>query len=153
MTHICVSKLTIIGSTNGLLPGRCQAIIWTNAGILLIGPLGTNFSEILSKIHSFSFKKMHLKMSSAKWPPFCFGLNVLSACSKYIWDPNLVITLTADDLAHNRARPSIGTELTEKGFLSSFTDFQLLFQSDSLFLFVYFLKHWNYFPSIQFGKH
>ena len=77
MTHICVGKLTIIGSDNGLSPGRRQAIIWTNAGILLIGPLGTNFSEILSEIHSFSFKKMHLKMSSAKWRPFCFGLNVM----------------------------------------------------------------------------
>ena len=47
VTHICVSKLTIIGSDNGLSPGRRQAIIWTNAGILLIGPIGTNFSEIL----------------------------------------------------------------------------------------------------------
>ena len=45
MTHICVSKLTIIGSDNGLSPGQHQAIIWTNAGILLIGPLGTNFNE------------------------------------------------------------------------------------------------------------
>ena len=26
--HICISKLTIIDSDNGLLPGRCQAIIW-----------------------------------------------------------------------------------------------------------------------------
>ena len=41
---ICVGKLTIIGSDNGLLPGRRQAIIWTNDGILLIPPLGTNFS-------------------------------------------------------------------------------------------------------------
>ena len=64
VTHICVSKLTIIGSDNGLSPGRRQAIIWTNAGILLIRTLGTNFSEILGQIHSFSFKKMHLKMSS-----------------------------------------------------------------------------------------
>ena len=39
MTHICVSKLTIIGSDNGLSPDRRQAIIWTNAGLLLIGPL------------------------------------------------------------------------------------------------------------------
>ena len=77
MTHICVSKLTIIGSDNGLSPGRRQAIIWTNAGILLIRTLGTNFSEILSGIHVFSFKKMHFKMSSAKWRPFCLGLNVL----------------------------------------------------------------------------
>ena len=60
--HICVSKLTIIGSDIGLLPGRHQAIIWTNAGILLIRTLGTNFSEILSAIHAFPFKKMHLKM-------------------------------------------------------------------------------------------
>ena len=77
VTHICVGNLTIIGSDNGLSPGRCQAIIWTNAGILLIGPLGTNFSEIFIEIHTFSFKKMHLKMSSSKWRPFCLGLNVL----------------------------------------------------------------------------
>ena len=78
VTHICVGKLTIIGSDNGLSPGRRQAIIWTNAGILLIGPWGTNFSEILIGIQAFSFKKMHLKMSSAKWPPFRLGLNVLN---------------------------------------------------------------------------
>ena len=60
VTHICVSKLTIIGSDNGLSPGRRQAIIWTNAGILLIRPIETNFSEILLKIHTFSFKKSHL---------------------------------------------------------------------------------------------
>ena len=46
MTHICVSKSTIIASDNGLSPSRRQTIIWTNAGILLIRPLGTNFSEI-----------------------------------------------------------------------------------------------------------
>ena len=44
VTHICISKLTgIIGSDNGLAPGWRQAIIWTNAGILLNEPLGTNF--------------------------------------------------------------------------------------------------------------
>ena len=75
VTHICVSKISIIGSDNGLSPGRRQAIIWTNAGILLIGPLGTNFSEILIGIQTFSFRKMHLKVSSAKWRPFCLGLD------------------------------------------------------------------------------
>ena len=50
VTHICVGNLTIIGSDNGLSPGRRQAIIWTNAGILLIGPLRANFSEILIEI-------------------------------------------------------------------------------------------------------
>ena len=75
--HICVGKLTIIASDNGLSPGRHQAIIWTNAGILLIGPLGTDFGEILIRIQIFSFKKLPLKMSSAKWCPFCLGLNEL----------------------------------------------------------------------------
>ena len=78
VTHICVDNITIIGSDNGLSPGWRQAIIWTNAGILLIRPLGTNFSEILIGNQTFSFKKIHLKMSSAKWHPFCFGLNVLT---------------------------------------------------------------------------
>ena len=59
VTHICIGKLSIIGSDNGLSPERRQAIIWTNAGILLIGPLATNFSEILIGIQTFSFKKMH----------------------------------------------------------------------------------------------
>ena len=78
VTHICVSKLNIIGSDNGLSPDRRQAIIWTNAGLLLIGPLGTNFSEIFIEILAFSFKKIRLKVSSAKWRPFCLGLNVLN---------------------------------------------------------------------------
>ena len=77
LTHICVDKLTIIGSDNGLSPGRRQAIIWTNAGILLIGPLRTNFREILIEIYKFPFKKMYLKMSSGKSRPFCLGLNEL----------------------------------------------------------------------------
>ena len=76
--HICVSKLTIIASDNGLSPGRRQAIIWTNGGILLIGPLGTNFSEISIEILIFSFKKMRFQVSSAKRRPFCLGLNVFS---------------------------------------------------------------------------
>ena len=82
VTHICVSKLTIIGSDNGLSPGRHKAIIWTNAGILLIWPLGTNFNEILIEILTFSFMKMYLKVSSAKWRPFCLGLNVLNSVYK-----------------------------------------------------------------------
>ena len=56
MTHIWFSKLTIIGSDNGLSPDRRQAIIWTIAGVLLIGPLGTNFSKVLIEILTFSFK-------------------------------------------------------------------------------------------------
>ena len=64
--------ITIIGWS----PGRRQAIIWTNAAILLIRTLGTNFSEKLIEIHISFFKKMHLKMSSGKWRPFCLGLKM-----------------------------------------------------------------------------
>ena len=78
VTHICGSRLTITGSDIGLSPGRRQAIIWTNAGILLIGTLEINFSEILIEIHPLSLKKMRLNVSSAKWRPFCLGLDVLT---------------------------------------------------------------------------
>ena len=77
VTHICVSKITIIGSDNGLSPGRRQAIILTNDGILLTGPLRTNFSGIWIQINTFSFARMHLKMSSGKFRPYFLGLNVL----------------------------------------------------------------------------
>ena len=79
--YMCQWSLTSIGSDNGLSPGRRQSIIKTNAGILLIRPLGTNFSEILMEIVIFSFKKKHLKVSSAKKRPFCLSLNVLSEWS------------------------------------------------------------------------
>ena len=83
--HICVSKLTIIGSHNGLLPGRRQAIIWTNAEILLIGPPGTNFSEISIEIYTFSFifefefeentfENVIWKMAAILSPPQCVKL-------------------------------------------------------------------------------
>ena len=54
---VCIGNLTIIGSDNGLSPDRRQAIIWTSAGILLIGPLGTNFSKISIEILTYSLKK------------------------------------------------------------------------------------------------
>ena len=85
MTHICVSYLTIISPDNGWSPGRRQAIIWTNAGLMLIGPLGINFCEILIEVHTFSFMKMHLKMSSAKWGsissrPQCVNIRITARC-------------------------------------------------------------------------
>ena len=70
VTHISVNKLSIIGSDNALSPGQRIAIIWTNAGILLIEPLGTNLSEILIRIHKSSLKKTHLKMLSVKCQSF-----------------------------------------------------------------------------------
>ena len=82
VTHICVSKLTTIGSDNGLSPDRHQAIIWTNAGILSIRPLGPKLSEILIEILTFSLKRLRLKVSSAKRRSFCLGLKVLKDTGK-----------------------------------------------------------------------
>ena len=70
----------IIGSDNGMSPGRRQAIIWTNAGILSIRISGTNFREILVEIHIFHSRNA-LKKSSGKWWPFCLGFNVLRSRS------------------------------------------------------------------------
>ena len=78
MMQICASKLSFTSSDNGLSPSWQQAIIWTNAGILLSGALGTNFSEIIIKIDTFSFKKIHSKMPPGKWQPFWLSLNVVN---------------------------------------------------------------------------
>ena len=77
VTHICASKL--IGSDNGLSLGRRQAIIWTSAGMLLIRHRGKKLQWNLIEIHPLSLQKIHLKMSSVKWRPFCLGLNVLTS--------------------------------------------------------------------------
>ena len=71
VTHICVSKLNTI-------------IIWTKAGLLLIGPRGTNYDEVLSDIIKSSSKKIHLNVLSAKLRQFCFGFNVLNVTVIYI---------------------------------------------------------------------
>ena len=81
--------------TDSTSPSRPQAIIWTNAGILLIGPLGTNFSEIFIKITTFSFKKMRSKVSSGKRRPSCLGLNVINASifNDMSWSvPTIILT-------------------------------------------------------------
>ena len=97
MTHICVSKLTIISSDNGLSPGRRQAIIWTNAGILSIGPLKQTSVKFYSKIKQFHWKKIHLKMSCAKSRPFCLGLNVLTGKYQHFY----FLGLVRDSVFHN----------------------------------------------------
>ena len=71
--------LAIIGSDNGMSLGRRQAIIWTSAVLLSTGTLEINSSQILFDIQLFSFKKIHLKMSSGKYRQFCVGLNVLTS--------------------------------------------------------------------------
>ena len=65
-----------------LSPGRWQAIIWTNGGILIIQTSGTIFSEIVSESHVFLYNKMHLKMS-VKWWKFCLGQKGLKQLSMH----------------------------------------------------------------------
>ena len=92
VTHVCVGKLTIICSDNGLLSGRRQA------GILLIEPLGTIFSEILIGIQIFSLNKMRLKMSSAKWRPFLSRPLCVKAITS--WDIVLCCLITLKFVGH-----------------------------------------------------
>ena len=54
----------------------CRLFIRTNARLLLIKPLGTNFNEIRNQIQQIPLKKMHSEMLSAKWQSFSFGINV-----------------------------------------------------------------------------
>ena len=60
VTHMC-HKIIIFGSDNGLSPGHHEAIIWTCAGMLLIGPIGSIFNDILIK-----FIQFHSRNSSSK---------------------------------------------------------------------------------------
>ena len=74
--HICVSKQTTIGLDNGLAPGRRQVIIWTNARILLIGPLETNFQWNLNKnsnifIQENAFENIVCEMTLILSQPQC----------------------------------------------------------------------------------
>ena len=101
LTHAYIAKSK--HQTTKIKPGKCWCTqdhidglvqdcsnsIVNATGILLIGPLGTNFSEILSEIHTFSFKKMRLKMSSGKCRPFCLGLNVLTILQRLYLAPKL----------------------------------------------------------------
>ena len=83
VTHICVSKLSIIGSDSVFSPGRSQAIIWTKTGQLSIGPLGTSFGEISNSILTSSFKTMRFKMSSATWRRFLSRFQWVKFTGKY----------------------------------------------------------------------
>ena len=81
MTHIYVNKLTIMGSDNGLSPGRRQAIIWTNAGILSIGPLGINFSKKIYQNYNIfiqpnAFKSFVCELAAILSRPQCVKLHI-----------------------------------------------------------------------------
>ena len=146
--HICDSNLTVINLDNGLSHEQCQTIIWTNAGMLLTWNLGTNFSEILIEIYTFSFKRMHLKMSCAKCQPFCLVLIAL----KWNWiiQANWVNTIAADDLAPCITKSSSAMVQTIQDHRTLFTMGIISYQHckliESLHIILCFLK------SILHGK-
>ena len=72
MTHICVGNLTTIGSDNGLsAPSHYLNQCWNIVNC-------TPRNKLQWNVNWISYKKIHLKMSSGKWRPFCLGLNVLT---------------------------------------------------------------------------
>ena len=73
VAHTCVGNLTIIGSDNGLSPGRRQAINWTSAGILLIGPLRTNFSEMVYRNSNIFFQQIAFESVVCEMAGILFG--------------------------------------------------------------------------------
>ena len=73
-THSWVSKLTIIGSDNGLSPGRRRSIVCTSTGILLIRTQRTNISEILIKFRHFHSRK---RIRNCEMAAICIGLDVI----------------------------------------------------------------------------
>ena len=123
--HICISKLIIIGADDGLSPGRHQAIIWTNAAILLIGSLETNFSEILIEINIFSFNKIHLKMLSGKWRLFHLRLNELRASAWWVIVTKGLVTLRLYDMICSGYLWHLECSLTHWGLVASFGDIVL----------------------------
>ena len=74
MTHVCVGNLTIIGS-----PGRRQAIIWTSAGILLIGPLGEKLQWSFNQNSTTFIEENPFENVVCEMASFCLRLNVLNA--------------------------------------------------------------------------
>ena len=116
MTHICASKLISISSDNGLAPGRRQAIIWTNAGILTLqDKLQWNFNR-----NSYIFIQENAFENAWKWWPFCIGLNELSLgciimrldCRKYPKSKSVFPTKTSSNLQpHGRQHTLIRSTL------------------------------------------
>ena len=143
-THICLGKLTIIGSDNSLSPGWRQVIFWTNTGILLTGPKGANFSEILIEIYIFSSKKMHLKTSAAKCRLIFPDLNMLNVYIRWcvlLWLVQVDVSLT--HLGRDKMAAVSQTTLSNAFSWMNMLEFRLRFQW-SLFLRVQLtiFQHW-----------
>ena len=96
MTHICVSTLTIISSDNGLSPGRRQAIIWTNAWIMLIWTLKNKLQW--NENSWISFKKVHLKCRLENGEHFVSASVCLRCCQgPFLFRPPQANSLESHD--------------------------------------------------------
>ena len=92
VTHICVGKQTIIVSDNSLSPGRRQAIIWANDGILFIGPLEQTSVKFQSKfqhfIHKNSIESAVCEMASILSRPKCVKQSLTIGSDALQWRHN-----------------------------------------------------------------
>ena len=77
VTPYGVKNLGNFGPDSALSLIRYRVITWNNRDILLIGPIGTNCSDIPIKLPTLSFKKMHFKRSAAKYQPYLFMPDML----------------------------------------------------------------------------
>ena len=153
VTHICVSNLTIIGSDNGLSHGRCLAIIWTNAGILLIEPLGTNLSaiSIVVCILENAFENVVCDMAAILSRPQCVYYVVLAWEHIFLLEEDLGVAIVIRDLL-TTDRPycrylSIHSIIdTSKRFWSR--HFQTHFSKRKYILFL-FKFHWRLFVGVK----
>ena len=77
VTHICVSKINHHWSREWFVAWSAPSHYLNQCWIIVHWNLKNKLQWNLNKICTFTFKKMHLKMSSVKWRPFCLGLNML----------------------------------------------------------------------------
>ena len=66
VTHICVKNKPIIGWDNGMSPVCYQAIVWTNAGWLIVGPM--EFAELCKQYFVYIFRiEKYIKEPAGKY--------------------------------------------------------------------------------------
>ena len=127
MTHICISKLTIIGSDNGLAPGRRQAFIWTNAGILLIGPLAPKFNEISNQnsyiwVQENPFENAVWKMTAIFSRPPCVKPQWVKVVADSLMGVPMHEVLLDRQLSADTWKKDLGNEMYELFWLFSKSD-------------------------------
>ena len=74
MTHICISKIIIIGSDNGLSPSHYLNQCWN----IVNWNIGNKLQWNCNRNQYIFIPEMHLKMSFVKWLPTYLSLNVLN---------------------------------------------------------------------------